>query len=249
MIRRILLCHESRAIRTQLKRQLMGEVSDVEVSEAADVDQARKAVTEHTFAVVAADLGPGDQDGLALFRFMRQRSSEDTPPFLMLVNEDEAKERAQELSSEGVHHLHVISDGSERLVAHINEICSPRRMRAFPRVHITDTTARLHLAQSRVKAEVINISLNGALLEFFISPSATAERAALFDLNTVDVHFPGDLGTVEDIPVLVLRVDVLSSRLGSPPLTVRAAMKFPDVPMAVVEQLKRVFDEVKEPGA
>ncbi|HEY5960848.1 MAG TPA: hypothetical protein VIV60_30040 [Polyangiaceae bacterium] len=232
---RILIAHNSRAVRSIVRRRTLAEAPDFLVEEAETADEVARRVVQGAFDIVICDealIGSADRDWPDE---VRRQSSLLRLSYIFIVSEATTALRRSELSEIGSHTFLDAKCTGADIASAIATVFDPRHRRVFRRVSIPGTHARIRAGRTEMGADVVNISVAGMLCDL----SCPEDFAAIIQLNDISIRFPSEYDSeiVDGMRGRMLRLQVLSRHVDHTPERIRVAWQFVDVPKDTYNRL------------
>ncbi|OHB71471.1 MAG: hypothetical protein A2W17_08580 [Planctomycetes bacterium RBG_16_41_13] len=235
-MRKILIVHETRILRTLLKTYLISELNDVVIIEAPSASEALEKFKEQKFEVIICGMQFKQADGIALFKELKKEEMNKETPFI-IVTSTGSKENIRHLKENDIQHYLISPFTPIELREKINTVCDPRQWRTHDRISMPDAKAVIHINNDSVDADVINMSLEGILCDI----TCTKSYNDLLNSTHITVIFPSQFDNMQ-IKILwckLLRVNVFRwNEVYFPKCTPEH--------MRVVWQIIKISDEDKE---
>ncbi len=241
---RILVAHNSKAVRSILRRRTLAEAPDFIIDEVESADEVVSKLKSGVFDIVICDemlTGSLTSDGIGA---LRSQCSLADIGYIFVVSEATSMGRKAELAMSGAHAFLDAKCTASDIAAAIATVFDPRNRRQFRRVCIPGTQARIHLANTDVGADVVNLSVAGMLCDF----TCPTEFSSIILPGDVALRFPPDLELqpIDGIRARMLRLHVVSHRLDQVPERIRAAWQFIHVPNDSYAQLETALSLADE---
>ncbi|MBF0120545.1 MAG: response regulator [Desulfobacterales bacterium] len=238
MSMRIIVFHDLKIIRNLIKNYILTEYHDAIVDIAPPLD-ALKMLDVMKYDVVLCDQEMVDMNALKVRDYMLNTTTNRKAPFIMMTSTYNEAQR-EKMMQGGIRNILTIPFTSLHLREMINEVCDPRKRRAFARYIIPMSRAVIKLADQEVQSDIINISSNGILCEF-ICPSNPPKLTIAGNLN---FYFPSDYSSepAKDIIGRLIRLNVESWNDNYSAQRIRVSWEFIKIP----EESKRILETVFE---
>jgi hypothetical protein len=241
---RILVAHNSRAVRSILRRRALAEAPDFLIDEVESADEVVLKLKSGAFDIVICDevlAGPLRSDWIGTLSSQRELAN---IGYIFLISESTSPHRKEELAKSGAHAFLDARCTASDIAAAIATVFDPRSQRQFRRVCIPGTQASIHLGSIGIGADVVNISVAGMLCDF----ACPSEFGAIILPCDVALRFPADCEpeTIDGIRARMLRLHVVSRNADQVPERVRAAWQFTHVPTDSYTRLDTVLSLADE---
>lgn len=242
-IRRIISIHSDAAAQGLMQRFLLSELSDLDYQIVATGREGLGRLREETYDAVLCNHQLPDMDGMAVREALRSQPGPNREtPLLMLVPEPGPEKRAA-LRNGAVDHILAMPFSAVDLVAHVDRVCDPRKMREHERVNIPETSATIRLAGQSHAATVVNLSHGGVLCDL----AYFEDFACLFTCATLDIQLPDTCGgEMLSLWCDFLRITVLRWEKPGRPATLRGAWQFLEIKPEVRAHLEAVLLAARE---
>lgn len=235
-MRKILIIHETRILRTLLKTYLISELNDVVAIEASSASEALEKFKLQRFEAILCGMQFKKTDGVNLFKDLKKEDINKDTPFI-IVTSTGSEENIAHLKANGIQHYLISPFTPIELREKINIVCDPRQWRTHDRISIPGAKAIIHMNNDSIEADVINMSLEGILCD------VTCENSYNDLLNSthITILFPPQFDNTQ-IKILwckLLRVNIFSwNEVYFPKCTPKH--------MRLVWQIIKMSDEDKE---
>ncbi|MBM4056079.1 MAG: response regulator [Planctomycetes bacterium] len=206
-MRKILIVHETRILRTLLKTYLISELNDVVVIEALTAAEALENFKEQKFEAILCGMQFKKTDGVHIFKELRKEETNKDTPFIIITSTG-SKENIAHLKENGIQHYLISPFTAIELREKINTVCDPRQWRTHDRISIPGAKAVISMNNDTIEADVINMSLEGILCDI----TCTKSYNDLLNSTHITVIFPPQFENTK-IKILwckLLRVNVFS---------------------------------------
>lgn len=184
--RRILVIHEQSTFRGIIVRTLTAEVPDVDLHIARSAREALNRLDAESFDMVISANEMDYMNGTGIFERMKSASRNAGTPFLLLTSslDEKNKQLFKEKRIDNV--LHVPFKAGE-LSYKVESLSHPRIWRQHQRYEIPGIVMRIQLDDRVAQADVVNISLGGALCNLNVKDGGIPEFSRFYKLN---ISFP-----------------------------------------------------------
>lgn len=236
---RILIAHNSKAVRSIMRRRTLAEAPDFLIDEVESADEFAKRVRDGAFDVVICDEAITGSQNYDWITDLLRPGAFSNIGYVFLVSEATTGERRKRLAQFGAHAFIDAKCTGSDIASAIDEVFDPRNHRQFRRVSIPGTQAKIRVGETDIGADVVNLSVAGMLCEF----TCPAQFGVIVLLADISIRFPADLEAtvVDGIRGRVLRIHVATRGAEHQPERVRAAWQFIHVPNDSVSQLDAVL--------
>lgn len=241
MARHILIVEESDMMRRVLQARILANLDDAVISEAKGIPQARQILQENTVHLILYGWDIQDEMGLQFCKEMAAGENGPSIPFLFLISD---KKEHVDMARELVGKAYLAMPCTpEALSQAIDRRCSPVTLRQTKRYSINATRAVIDQRQARMAAEVVNISVGGALCEFELDPCVNVAYPV-----TISIQFSSAEGpiAVNDLRAVASTMKVMTRHDDQTPNLTRMGFKFLDLTASAQEVLARVFAQEGE---
>jgi hypothetical protein len=237
---RMLIAHESRAVRSILRRRTLVEVPEFLIDEVESEEQALDALKGCSFDLLLCDEALVGPTGQTWRERLRRMGCTRSVGFVYLVSEVTSEARCRELAAEGDCAFIDASSSSTDIAVAIAQVFDPRHKRTHRRVSIYGGRAIVSLGAVGIGADIINFSEAGMLCEFR-TPAQLAQILAPADVR---LTFPEPVGPceIDGIRARLLRLYVVLRGTDHSPERLRAAWQFFHVPHPSLEMLRRAIE-------
>lgn len=241
---RILIVHNSKAVRSILRRRTLAEAPDFVVDEAQSPEAAINQLEDGTFDLVICDevlAGLPDSDWLSKWK---HRNASVEHGYIFLVSEATTIERQGKLAQFGLHAFLDAQCTAGDIAKAIAAVYDPRHRRQHRRVSIPGAQARVGLAGATVSADIVNMSVAGMLCE----SHCPLQFGDIVLPAEVAISLPSYLDTspIDCIHARVLRIQVVSRNDDNRPDRIRTAWEFFHVPDDTYRRLDAVMSIADE---
>jgi hypothetical protein len=237
MKNRILLVHPARSVRMLLARQILAELSNVEVEECRTAEEATALIAARAFGLVMAAPGPAALDALRLQQTCTGQA--DSPAILVVATEEELRGLAGILSEGDLTSRLRIPCSNEELTAAYEHASNPRKRRIHARLHIPGGTATFLLDGQPITGAVVNLSAGGLLAEVVTAPGDHRHWTRLLEAGPLGVALPGHAPL--QVPAVLLRLQMAASPHGG--ATLRLAFRLAPADDSTTKALHEVLAE------
>jgi CheY-like chemotaxis protein len=242
-MRKILVVHEFRGLRTLLKGYISTEVADCQAIDASSTVEAFQKLKEEKFDLVISGNKMQGMDGPVLYQKIREFPVNEDTPFLILTSSI-SEETLQEFAAQEIEHYMVTPFSAKELAAKINTVSNPKKKRIHDRVSIPDTKVLVSIDGRNIEAKVVNISAGGILCDLEFSEEYIVH---LLKTPSVSIELPEEYANIEikNIPCKFLRMNVLSSTNDNLPGQIRIGWQFIEISANKKRILEDVFQKVQ----
>jgi two-component system chemotaxis response regulator CheY len=217
-----LVIHHSATIQKVIRRYLLSELTDIDLTEAHSSEDGSELIHDREFDVIICGKEIEDLDGLELFERARASSTNGNAPFV-LITSDSRLESLEMVRANGVEHVLVIPFSSRALAEKVQSLCNPRRWRKYDRVCMLGMHASFHINGGDLRGEVINVSCGGLLCDL----DATDRVYELLKNPDVCLHIPVEFGGNDlETESQFVRLSVLDWKTPHVPARYRTAWSF-----------------------
>jgi hypothetical protein len=236
-IRNFLIIHSSRSIRAMIKKCILADLGDVQITECDLGKDGLLLLINNLFDLVIANSDLADMR-LADFRIELEESAaiNKNVNFIILC---ENQSETDHLAKEGFQHIVSMPFDRDAFNIKINQVCNPRKWRQNERFHIPNSKAILNVWGMNAEAKIINISLGGVMIEI------SGDRSELLLQNnprlTLKIKHPNGFYSIEDLPVKLSRLNVVGWNANHKPTTMRVAFVFLNLDQASAVELEHIF--------
>jgi CheY-like chemotaxis protein len=233
---KLLIIHDIKTV-TRLVQFIRTEYSDADVDWFSSALDAAMILQNNKYDAVLCGLDMANMNGIA-FKKNLDASINRGVPYIVLTPSGGA-DRRQELAGHGIEHILALPCAALELRNMIDCVTDSRSKRIHTRYSIPDTTAAIRFGDREVRAEVVNISIDGILCELDCPrPSPDIMMTAL-----MSVRFPTEYGKdiLKDIAVSLLRLAVRSWRADRSPDRVSIVFRFHDMPGSYLAAMEAAF--------
>lgn len=240
---RMLIAHESRAVRSILRRRTLAEAPEFAIEEVQSDEEALAILAECSIDLVLCDETLVGRHGSHWKDQLRELGCTREPGFVYLISEGTTRARQAELLAYGAcAFIDSASSAADILVA-IEQVFDPRNHRAHRRVSIPGSQATIRAGMTTVFASVVNFSEAGMLCEFATPPNL----AAIFGAVDVTLSFVDSAQSLEidAIRARILRTYVVAHNAEHYPERLRGAWQFVNVPASGYDLLRRVVESAE----
>ncbi len=147
-MRKILIVHETRILRTLLKTYLISVLNDVVIIEAPSAAEALEKFKEQKFEVIICGMQFKQANGIALFKELKNEEINKDTPFI-IVTSTGSKEN-------DIQHYFLSPFTPIELREKINTVCDPRQWCAHDSISMPDAKAIIHVNNDPIDAGIIN---------------------------------------------------------------------------------------------
>lgn len=184
--RRILLIHEQNTFRDILKRTLTAEVPDVDLHTAWSAREALDRLDTESFDMVISANEMEFMNGTGIYEKMKSGGRNAGTSFLLLTSSLDEKNR-QLFKEKRIEHVLQIPFKAGELSFKVESLSHPRIWRQHQRFEIPGIVMRIQLDNKVVQADLVNISLGGALANLNVKSGDIPEFSRYYKLN---ISFP-----------------------------------------------------------
>ncbi len=237
-IRSLLLIHPKRSIRALITKYVYSELADIEIRESNGDPPVLDLIDSQAFdVIVTADR----LDGMELTRLKASQTGSPTncrTP-LIVISDSESNHHRNALVERGFDRVVQIRKRPADLIRKINDVCNPRGWRRDDRFHLPDAKVSVHLADTSIDANLINLSRGGVLVEL-----ATDRPARLIqDPIAIDLQIPvaSRMVTIGDLTCKLLRLEVVAWKEARTPRVMRTTFVFHDIAAAAAGKLEELI--------
>jgi hypothetical protein len=236
----MLIAHESRAVRSILRRRALADAPEFFIDEAETEERALAALAECAFDLVLCDETLVGQPGHTWKEQLLEIGCSRTVGFVYLVSEATTETRRKELAALGACAFIDASSSGTDIAFAIASVFDPRHRREHRRVSLPGSRATIRLGSGEFQADIVNFSEAGMLCEF----QTPVEFAAILQPADVRIEFPEPIGpcAINGIRARMLRIYVVSRRADQWPERLRCAWQFFNVPQSSFQQLRGVIE-------
>lgn len=240
--RSVLVVHESVTLRRIMQRQILSELTDVDVQESPSAADAVVLLDKEPFQLVICGNEIGGMNGVTIYERMAKSGHNRSTPFLLLTSSPTPENLAR-FNQRGITNVLAVPCKAKDLAGRINALCDPRQWRRHDRIHIPDTSVIIRTDEMCLEGEVLNIS-RGGLLATLPCPRAVT---LLLGPAELDVQFPDECGGAElRSEAIFLRLDVAEWESDTQPKTIRVAWRFRNLPEEEQTLLGEIIDRARD---
>lgn len=239
--RKVLVIHHSPTIQKVIKRYLLSELTDIDLTEAQRAEDGNELIHEKAFDVIICGKEIKEIDGLELFERARASSVNGKAPFV-LITSDSRLESLERIRANGVKHVLVIPFSARALGEKVQTLCNPRRWRKYDRVCMMGLHASFHVNGGDLLGEVVNVSCGGLLCDL----EATDRVYELLKNPDICLHIPTEYGGgVLEAESQFVRLSVLDWKTPHKPSRYRTAWSFRHIDGESFNQLQEAIDRAQ----
>lgn len=222
-IRKVLLVHPSRSIRALIKKYILAELSDIEITEAQDGRQALDQISDRGFDVVVSTDQLKDM-GLMEFKSSQESTEHNDHTPLIVISESESAHDRNKLLQQGFDRVVQIRVRPADLIKKINAACNPRDWRRDARYHIPNALAFISTQKHAYEASLINISMGGVFVELMTEDPCDLMKGELS--MALQIPFSRGTASIEGLTAKLLRLEAVTWNTDHIPKTMRATFIF-----------------------
>jgi CheY-like chemotaxis protein len=244
-IRKLLLIHPGRSIRSLITKYVYAELSDIDIIEAQNGRQAIEQMAAQRFDIVACTDQLKDMALVDLKIQQRESPANKDTPFVV-VSESESAHTRNDLAARGFDHVVQIRVRPADLINKINRLCDPRNWRQDTRYHIPSMRVTIRMQRHAMEAFLINISMGGILVEL------TTDLPHLLMQNGLEINLQIPLSggpfTIEGLKGKLLRLEMIKWTADLVPSAMRATFMFEALSDTSRNKLQELFQIAKADG-
>jgi len=244
-IRKLLLIHPGRSIRSLITKYVYAELSDIDIIEVEGGHQAIDQMAAQRFDIVACTDQLKDMALMDLKIQQRESPTNKDTPFVV-VSESESAHARNDLAARGFDHVVQIRVRPADLIHKINRLCDPRNWRRDTRYHIPSMRVTIRMQQHAMEAFLINISMGGILVEL------TTDLPHLLMQNGLEINLQIPLSggpfTIEGLKGKLLRLEMIKWTADLVPSAMRATFMFEALSDTSRNKLQELFQIAKADG-
>ena len=242
-VRKLLLVHPSRSTRGLIKKYVLSELGDIEISEAQSGSDARAVFQAGRFDVIIAADELKDMS-ITEFKQGLQTAMQNNFLPLIIISESESAHVRNELVEQGFDRVVQIRLRPSDLIRKINAVCDPRTWRKDARYHLANVKATIEAKDRQAEAKLINISKGGILVEL------TCEQPSLLMGDQIRIDLTVDInegrGNIDGLTARLSRIEVLGWESTGKPNRMRVTFIFADLPDGPKGKLDELLKMAKE---
>ncbi len=206
-LRKILIIHDSIAVRKLLMNYIQSELNDVVVNVVESAAKGIKKLKDDIFSVVICGNQTNSMGNTTVFKEMRSLEAGRDTPFIIITSTG-SKENIKDFKDQGIEHYLVSPFTPIELRSLIKEACDPRTFRKHARISVPGAKAVVHMRDYDVEANVINISESGILCDV----TCVKQYNDLLNSAHMTIEFPAqyDNAKIKILWCMVFRVLVLT---------------------------------------
>lgn len=237
--RHVLIVHQAPMIRNLVRGYLLNESTDIKTVEAENAEEALLSIEHQEIDVVLLGSQLGGDKGIKIIEHLKAQGRVDRVVTLYSGNELENK---AQLESMGVRHFLQTPFQAKELIALVNHIADPRKLRAHERFNVEGVTSILQSGGKSLEGRVLNLSEKAFLAEFH----PQGEMFNLIALESLAIRFPKEYGGVlfEGLEATLSKLHVTERDAGGNPLVFRAVWLYTTKDDAQQSQLDQLFDSI-----
>jgi CheY-like chemotaxis protein len=237
------MVHPVRSTRGLIKKYILAELGDIEVSEAPGGSEAVSALEAERFDVIIAADELKDMSIAQLRQELLTAIPDNALP-LIVISESESPHMRDDLVAQGFDRVVQIRLRPSDLIRTINAVCDPRTWRKDTRYHLANVQATIQAQDRSAEASLINISRGGILVELACEqPSLLMDERIRIGLS-VDI---GDgRGGIDGLTARLSRIEVLGWGSAGKPDRMRATFIFTDLPDRPEGKLATLLEMARE---
>ena len=243
-IRNFLIVHSSRSIRAMIKKYVLADLGDVQITESDHGQNALLLLLNNPFDLVIGNSDLADMH-ITDFRLelRESQSINENVKFIVLCEDHGETDR---LEKEGFEHIVSMPFDRDAFLLKINQVCNPRKWRQNERFHIPNSRAILSVWGMDAEARIVNISRGGVMIEI------SGDRSELLLQNnpklTLNVKHSQGYYVIRDLPVKLSRLNAIRWNENHKPTSMRVAFVFLDLEQAFTVEMEQILQTAKEDG-
>ncbi|MDQ5988548.1 MAG: hypothetical protein CSYNP_04308 [Syntrophus sp. SKADARSKE-3] len=236
MALRLLIVHDIKIV-TRLVHFIRAEYSDAVVDWFSSALDAAMVLPNNRYDAVLCGLEMANMNGIA-FKKQLDASINREVPFIALTPVGDA-DRREELAVHGIGHILSLPCKPLELRSIVDRVTDSRSKRIHARYSIPDTRASIRFGDREIRAEVINISIDGILCEFDCPRPAPDFMLP----GLISVRMPADFSpeVLQNIAVSLLRMTVRSWHPDLAPNRTAVVFRFHGMPEPYLKILEAAF--------
>jgi len=225
---RVLIVHEYSVIHKIAQNYILTEYSDAVVTVYSSTLNAIEELKTVKYDIIFCAMEMYGMDGLAFSEAILQTINKEAHFVIMTSNYD--KKNIKALKQLGIKHVLSIPFTQPQLTSIMDQIANPRSNRLYNRFVVQDTKVIIHSEEKLLKAQLINMGLNGLLCE--LTFDTTCDNLLLS--KELTLKLPETFGgmTAKNIRISLMRISVTEWTTNHLPKTIRIAYKFIQMPPA-----------------
>lgn len=222
MPRRILIIDKSSSLRKIIRTSILTNISDAEVIEASNSDEALRKLEEQECHLAFFSWETSSESWPGFFSKVNKIPRKRPVPFVLLTS-GTGKKYMPEVKDLGIENHLLIPCTTESLTEIINRVCNPVLLRTTTRYSTNDATATLSSGDKIFQAELVNISKGGLLCDMNFSLDFKWAVPAMISINFL---LEGERYFVTDLYSAPVRLSVIASNPDYSIKRIRAAYRF-----------------------
>lgn len=240
MPKNFLIVTESKFVQKIVQNYVATEVDAALVTAASSAEEAAVLIDERKWDIIVSAMEIARLDGIGLRDYARKSRLNEHAPFVIMTSTNTPKQR-ERLAGNHVKYYLMAPFSKDELSRVVKFAINDREKRACARYSIPGATAVLYQRRNEVSARIVNISLNGVLLEM----ACAGNHAACLEDLSMDFLFPAEFGKARanDVSATLVRLEVVSRREGLGPELVLCARTFLNLPGPAKDVLEKVFEQ------
>lgn len=235
----MLLIHESELMRKIVTKYLYSDAADIILETAETVELGLVLLSEKKYDIVMAPMQLSPMEGTGIHSRMRKTGLNKETVFILMTSTN-TKKQNERIKAQGVRNVILSPFTATRFIKVINDAFNPLTKREHKRYGFPDTYAFLDIEDQSITGNVINLSQNGVLTEFNVTP----DMGSLLSPVTLDIQFPEEFRSlrVQGLFGVFLRLNTISYSADYTPNRVRVAYMFQATPPAADSMLKTALN-------
>lgn len=240
---RMLIAHDSRAVRSILRRRTLAEAPEFQIDEVESDEEAIQALVDCSYDLVICDETFVGQPGNTWKGVLASRGCAKPLEFIYLVSESTTESRKQALAASGPCAFIDAACSSADIASAIGHVYDPRHSRVHRRVSVPGAKSIIRVGAANMQADMVNFSEAGMLCEF----PTPANFGSILHATEVSLVFTTPQGRldIDGIRARILRIYVVDRNVEHWPDRLRAAWQFVNVPPDSFQRLRTVVEDAE----
>jgi len=219
----ILVVHEYTVIQKIAQNYILTEYTDATVKTFSATLDAIEELKHKKYNIIFCAMEMPGLDGIAFSEAILDTMNKDTHFVIMTSNY--GGDKIEAYKQLGINNVLSIPFTQPQLTALIQGLFDPRASRVFERFVVKDSAVVIPLADIELKAQLINIGLNGLLCELKLQKP----DIQILTSSNLSIKFPDPFGYATQVQSCLMRMTVIKWDKNHFPKVLRLAYRFIDM--------------------